>query len=1024
MSVASSNAGNHTITPCADTGVPGLERFGALVDSVAALGLEDPSLPPNPLPEGFGPWKPVERLGGGGMGEVFLVRRADGEYEALAALKRLRANLLSPTLRERFVRERQLLADLHHPHIATLLDGGVDSEGIPYFVLEYVDGRPITDFCDAGSVEIPQRLGLFTQVTDAVTAAHQRLIVHRDLKPDNILVGARDGVKLVDFGIAKLLDDPADAGRTATHERLLTPRYAAPEQLSGSAVTTATDVYGLGIVLFELLSGCRPLDDDAVQLALRSGAVLPDPPRMSVAFGRLDPDSAENAARNRGTNVRALSRTLRGDLDEIVAKALRPDAADRYPTVASLAADLARSARSESVEAHRGSTLYRLRKFWTRHWLPASTVTAVFAALAIALLVSVVKTEEARIAERRAAAINRFLSEELLGSADPGTTRGRDLTVREVLDRASRGAGAAFAAEPGVEESVRRTLGALSARLGDTERAHEQLAAARALLDRAGADRGERARLAQANAELAFAEGRFDLARAEIEAAAAGLGAVLGEDASETLQARIFAGRILVDDDDVLEAERSLRDVVARLDHRHADLPVLGASARVQLASALKAQGRRDEALAELVEASQLQQIALGADHPDFAQTLEQMAHIYSWIGRFAEAESAARRALEIDHQVFGVGHWRSLRGAAFLAEVLVRGDRPEEARKEATAALASAAPTLGDGHPEVVSLRNTLAVLATRAGDFDQATALYRAALSGAERTLGPAADLSMMIRRNFSNFLAQHGSTDESLALAQEVRALGVEAAAGERPDPMYLANVAWFLATAELPAGRDLDAALELARRAVDGSRGRWYYPWVALSEVRARRGELEEAIAAELRAVSLPDGLHLPGEDRYLVDLFSQRGDLEGAERFLRQQLERRSAVRPAGDPLLGHTRALLGRVLLGQNHLPEAERLLRDALSSQNDGQASADEWRIPALSDLGAVLAAAGSSTEAGEMLRQAQRRASESAGAHAAEELALIDSRLAKWSAGVAAKGVSDPRQGRPDAGAARPAP
>lgn len=995
---------------------PSLAALGALADAIAPAGPAATDEPPPPA--AFGPWRRIERIASGGMGDVFLVCRADGQYEARAALKRLRPGVASPGLRERFVRERQLLAQLRHPHIATLLDGGVDAGGVPYLVLEYVDGAPITEHCDAERLTIAERLALFDQAAAAVTAAHQRLIVHRDLKPGNILVAREGGVKLLDFGIAKLLDDPAALDRTTTAERVLTPRYAAPEQILGGEVTTATDVYGLGVVLYELLSGCRPASDGALDRAVRSGAPPPDPPRLTAALRRVDAATLAAVAARRSATPRALERELSGDLEEIVAKALRPDPRERYPTAASLSDDLGRARRAESVEAHRGSTLYRARKFWLRHRLPVTAATAVVAALVVALAVSVAKTSAARLAERRAAAINRFLTDELLGAADPGRARGRDPTVREVVDRASRGVASAFVEEPGVEVSVRRTLATLLARVGDTRAAGEQLSAARRRLALRPEDRGERGRVARAAAELALAEGRFDDARHEIEAAVADLRATAGERASETIAARILAGRILIGDGDVLVAERDLQAIVGELDLEHPGEAPLRAAARVQLAAALKAQGRREEALATLLEAARLQEGALGGDHPDLAQTLEQMAHIYGWIGRHEEAEAAARRALEIDRNVFGSQHWRTLRGAGFLAEALLRAGRREAARQEAEAALSAAAPTLGDDHPEVAALRNTLANLALRSGDLATADAEYRAALAGAERSLGPGADLSMMIRRNFSNFLAAHGDRDESLRLARRVRELGLEAAAGPRPDPMELANVAWFLARAELPAARDLEAALGLAEQAVALSRGRWYYPWVALAEVRFRRSELEAAIEAELRAVALPDGLHLPGEDRFLVQLLTERGQLARAERFVREQLARRRTVRPADDPILGQTRALLGRVLLAAGRPAEAAVELRAAIAQLDRRLPTTHEARIPAWSDLGAALAATGHRGEAAEALREADRLAAAADGERAEEERATIAQRLA--ALGLSAAPATAP----PGGGEATPGP
>ncbi len=1008
----------------ADTGLdPVGVRFGALVEAVAEAAEPGPPDAEPPLPEAVGPWRPVARIASGGMGDVWLVRRADGQYEATAALKRLRGHLDSPAARERFLRERQLLADLRHPHIATLLDVGVDASGAPYFVLEYVDGEPLCAHCDAHRASVADRIALFEQVTDAVAAAHRRLVVHRDLKPDNILVTTTGVVKLVDFGIAKLLGDAREARATSTIERLLTPRYAAPEQLAGGEITTATDVYALGVVLFELLAGCRPHDDQAVRAALASGRPLPDPPRMSAALARLDPAAVDGIAARRGTTPSMLIRQLRGDLDEIVAKSQRPEPADRYGSVGSFADDLRRARQSRPIEAHRGSWAYRGRKLWARHRLLASALLLVLAALATGLSVALVQTRAAHDAESRAAAINRFLTDELLGSADPAVARGRDLTVSEVLERASRTVGHAFAREPRVEASVRRTLGMLAARVGDLEDAAEQLAAARALLGRARSDPAEEARLAMVAAELALARGRYDLARSEIDSAVGGFVRALGESSEETLAARIQAGRIRREDGDVLVAERDLRRLVDRLRRETPRRESLLASARVQLASALTAQGRRDEALAELLEALRHQESALGADHPDLALTLQEIAHIRAWIGQHGEAEAAARRALALDQSVFGREHWRSLRSVNFLTEVLWRAGRLEEAWQAGVEGLA-AASSFDASHPELARLHNRLAVVATRRNDPAAAERHYRAALAAAERGLGPAGDLTMLIRRNFSNFLASRGHSAESLRLARVVRDLGLEAAASETPDAMYLASVAWFLARAELAAARELDTALALAERAVEVSRGRWYYPWVALSEIRFRRGDLAGAIDAELRAVALPDGLHLAGEERYLVDLFQRANDLAGAEAFLREHLVRREAARPPDDPLLGHTRALLGRVLLAAGRAHEAEVEL-SAARAQFDRQLGPDhEWRVGLLADFGALLAAAGSIGEAVAALEEADRLAERATGAWVSAERSSIRERLtALRGAEPRGGGVSLPATAR-GAGAATPAP
>ncbi len=282
--------------------------------------------------ETIGPYRLVRRLGEGGMGEVFLAERSDGEFEQRVALKRIRAGLDSSAIAERFLRERQILARLDHPGIAHLLDGGSTEDGDPYFVLEHVEGVPITDWCEQRSATLETRIRLMIEVADAVDAAHRQLVVHRDLKPTNILVTATGRVKLLDFGIAKLLQPEAfDERQTQVGGQPLTPAYAAPEQILGEAVTTATDVYSMGALLFELLTGRPPFDRAGRPLPALVRAVDSETlERPSVVAAGADDGEPEREV------VRGFAPRLAGDLDSIALKALNRDPARRYPSAAAL----------------------------------------------------------------------------------------------------------------------------------------------------------------------------------------------------------------------------------------------------------------------------------------------------------------------------------------------------------------------------------------------------------------------------------------------------------------------------------------------------------------------------------------------------------------------------------------------------------------------------------------------------------------------------------------------------------------
>ncbi|HKT61838.1 MAG TPA: serine/threonine-protein kinase, partial [Gemmatimonadales bacterium] len=323
------------------------------LESLAVAASSEPS------PDRVGPWRLVRELGRGGMGAVYLGERDDDQFRKQVAVKLLHRDVAGDDLVRRFRHERQILATLDHPHIARLLDGGV-AAGTPYIVMEYVDGVPLDLFCERHRLSVAGRLARFADVCAAVQYAHEHLIVHRDLKPTNILVTADGQVKLLDFGIAKLMDEegvPATAPLTRTGMHLMTPEYAAPEQVRGGRVTTATDVYALGVVLYELLAGRRPYD-----LRGRSPSEIE---RVICETEPLRPSTA--VGRERSGRTEALRRRLRGDLDTIVLKALRKEPERRYPSTAALLEDLQRYRDGLPVRARPDTFAYRARKFAGRH---------------------------------------------------------------------------------------------------------------------------------------------------------------------------------------------------------------------------------------------------------------------------------------------------------------------------------------------------------------------------------------------------------------------------------------------------------------------------------------------------------------------------------------------------------------------------------------------------------------------------------------------------------------------------------
>ena len=391
--------------------------------------------------QNIGAYKLISPIGEGGMGSVWLAERADGRFERRVAVKFLRFPVAAQSGAERFKREGRILGQLMHPHIAELIDAGVTPNGEPYLVLEHVEGETIDEYCEQRRLHVEARIRIFLDVLTAVAHAHANLIVHRDLKPSNVLVRTDGQVKLLDFGIAKLLADDGNPRVTALRTKegggALTPQYAAPEQVTGGAVTTATDVYALGLLLYLLLTGQHPGGPGPHSPAdLIKAIVDTEPPRPSEALALVD---AVTIAAKRYTTPDKLRRQLRGDLDTIVGKALKKTPQERYTSVTMLADDLCRCLKHEPISARPDTAAYRTAKFLRRNRISVALASVALIASIVGMAGILLQTRTARrqrdFALRqldRAEAINEF-NEFLLSDAAPS---GKPFTVNELLGRA------------------------------------------------------------------------------------------------------------------------------------------------------------------------------------------------------------------------------------------------------------------------------------------------------------------------------------------------------------------------------------------------------------------------------------------------------------------------------------------------------------------------------------------------------------------------------------------------------------
>lgn len=607
----------------------------------------------------FGAYELVRELGCGGMGDVWLARRIDGRFEGEVALKVLHAHVAQSSARERFVREGRILGQLSHPNIARLLDAGSTPLGVLYLVLEYVAGEPVDRWCEERSLDITARLNLFLQVCQAVSHAHAHLVVHRDLKPANILVTPDGQIKLLDFGIAKLVEPEKGAEETELTRvggRAMTPDFAAPEQILGQPVTTATDIHALGVLLYLLLSGRKPWQRHGLPLRELERHVL-DTDAVPLGRAALGASDTKEIAERRRTTPQKLRRVLTGDLETIAAKAMRPEPARRYTSVDQLSGDIERYLTGRPVLAARDSWAYRTRKFISRHVLGVSigTAAAVLAAgFTVAMWIQVARTERERT---RAEEVSGFLVN-LFELADPYKTRGSEVTARELLDRGAQRIDAQFAGHPETRASLLSTVGRVYGRLGLAREAQPLLEKAlTGLIDTHGPSHPEIAATLNEIGNVLLDQGKLDEAKARlVEALNMRHSLVHGDDAA-TAKTLMDLGRVTQDSGDPEGAERYFRDSLSMYSRLGLGASTDASDVRSELGILLVYVGRFADAVQQFEAALNIDRSALGEDHPRTIMETHNLAFALQSLGRFAEAEPLFHQTNEQLRRVLGPEH-------------------------------------------------------------------------------------------------------------------------------------------------------------------------------------------------------------------------------------------------------------------------------------------------------------------------------------------------------------------------------
>lgn len=677
----------------------------------------------------IGPYQLSRKIAEGGMSTIYLAERADKAFRRQVVIKLIRQGMESAETFRRLHIERQILANLEHPKIARLYDGGTTETNLPYFVMEYVEGEPIDAYCDRQLLTIRQRLELFAQVCWAVHFAHQNLVVHSDLKPSNILVTSAGEPKLLDFGIAKLLDNDllrAEAEPAAFGRRWLTPNYASPEQIQGKAITTASDIFALGVVLYKLLTGRLPHRFDDLNLDdLERQLVGQRPPRPSsivgrstVTVGKRDKEpSAQEIAELRGVRPKQLQRQLTGDLDCIVLKALHTDPHSRYHSVEQLSEDLHRYLNRFPVLAQADTVGYRISKFFHRHTLGVG-VAALFAVLLIASGLALA-VQSSRIARERDQ-LQEVIA--LVKDIFKVAAEGEELTVREAVDRSSGMLAHRLENQPEVRATLLDTTGTIFLNLWEIDQAREQLEEALQLRRQLYGDQdphvaetlssygvalalgghfpeGEekareavsryRALLGNRHADLVkplnnlvmvycFKEDYSAAEEPSIEALALAE-ELLTDDRVELADAVTHRALLLDDQQDYVNAISLYRRALAL--HKQVqgeDHPEV-ASVLNNLAIAVKNEGDLDEAKRLFEQALRLQRKLFDKD-PKMAATLNNFASLMRKTGELEEAEKAYREAVVIAIEAFGAGHPAVLFTSTNLASVLIERGQPQAA--------------------------------------------------------------------------------------------------------------------------------------------------------------------------------------------------------------------------------------------------------------------------------------------------------------------------------------------------------
>jgi serine/threonine-protein kinase len=837
---------------CADEARDFLESPPAAA-AAALIADEHPSEPASRyVGRRIGAYRVLAELGRGGMSRVLLAERADGDFTQQVAIKLLRPGLDTEVDHARFRAERQILAKLSHPNIARLFDGGADDDGVPYFVLEHVDGQPIDVYADERKLTVAERITLFLTVCEATQYAHRNLIVHRDLKPTNILVTHDGVVKLLDFGLAKLLEASADVAPhrvSRTLQRWMTPEYAAPEQIRSDPVTTLTDVYQLGAVLHELLAGVPPFAQSAGDLRALEQAVLSEEPEA--------PSSV--AAR---TGSAELAPRLRGDLDAILLKALRKEPEERYASVDALADDLRRHLTGHPVLAHRNTFGYRARRLVRRRRVETLAVLGVSLSLIAAVAFSLSQAHRARVqrdraddASRASEAATSFLLHLFQASA-PAEARGDTLTAETLVRRAAARV-EELKGQPATQAKTLEVTAQLYRTLGRYRESYDALAQALGLRERIG----QRDSLVTVSTLRQLGDalvmlGNSATADSMVQRALAIQVRILGAHDPATASTLAQLGDLAVTRGELAKGEAYYRQSLQVNQRVLGPADSATITGHLSLGAILQRTGRLAEAEQEYRRAVAEYEAALGPNHVQVAQAVLHLAYLIDQDpGRYAQAESLYRRGIEIRRRGFGDGHPMTAMAIYDLADFYSRAGNHAAALPLARQSVGITIKAYGAEHPISVVATQQLAGMLFRARQFAEAESLFRRVIALRRRERGDDDPSISGPEAELARVLIERRELREAEALAKDAVRLRRRASGPDHPLTARMEALGGMVLTRTGNYAL-ADSMLQHARHSLEGKVSRQHpdlrelYGWLA--DLAEARGLTKEA--ASYRAIA--------------------------------------------------------------------------------------------------------------------------------------------------------------------------